>query len=305
VVTATTHPIYIIGHGYMGHKLLQVLLDQSLASAEQITTVARSLPESQIPNQHLVWDLDRTEPVKQSIPEPGAIIYYFVPPPPKGRRDTRAQTFIAQLEQNTRAETRPAKIVLISTTGVYGNCYGQWVDETAPLNPSVDRARRRADAEQQFQHYAQNHNIPLVILRVSGIYAADKLPLKRIQAQTPVVREEDSPYSNRIHADDLLNICIIAGLNPDIEGIYNCSDGHPTTMYDYFMRVARASHLPEPPAISLEQARSKLSSGMLSYMNESRRIDNHKLLKDFKLTLKYPDLEQGLNTDRHFLQPEL
>lgn len=294
MLTATTHPIYIIGHGYMGHKLLQALLEQSLASAEQITTVARSLPEPHSQNPHLVWDLDSTEAVNHSIPKPNAIIFYFVPPPPKGRQDTRVQTFIAQLEQNTQAETKPAKIVLISTTGVYGNCHGQWVDETTPLNPSVDRARRRADAEQQFQHYAQNHNIPLVILRVSGIYAADKLPLKRIQAQTPVVQEEDSPYSNRIHANDLLNICLIAGLNPDIEGVYNCSDSHPTTMYDYFMRVARASYLPAPPSISREQARSELSSGMLSYMDESRRIDNHKLLKDFKLTLKYPDLEQGL-----------
>ncbi len=294
MLTATSQPIHIIGHGYMGHKLLQALLEQSLASAEQITTVARSQPESHFQNPHLAWDLDNTETDSHSIPKPNAIIYYFVPPPPRGRLDSRAQAFITQLEQNTQAQTRPAKIVLISTTGVYGNCHGQWVDENTPLNPSVDRARRRADAEQQFQHYAQQHNIPLVILRVSGIYAADKLPLKRIQAQTPVVREEDSPYSNRIHADDLLNICLIAGLNPDIEGVYNCSDGHPTTMYDYFMRVARASHLPEPPAISLEQARSELSSGMLSYMDESRRIDNHKLLKDFKLTLKYPDLEQGL-----------
>ena len=294
MLTATSQPIHIIGHGYMGHKLLQALLEQSLASAEQITTVARSQPESHFQNPHLAWDLDSTETDSHSIPKPNAIIYYFVPPPPRGRLDSRAQAFITQLEQNTQAQTRPAKIVLISTTGVYGNCHGQWVDENTPLNPSVDRARRRADAEQQFQHYAQQHNIPLVILRVSGIYAADKLPLKRIQAQTPVVREEDSPYSNRIHADDLLNICLIAGLNPDIEGVYNCSDGHPTTMYDYFMRVARASHLPEPPVISLEQARSELSSGMLSYMDESRRIDNHKLLKDFKLTLKYPDLEQGL-----------
>ena len=295
MLTATSRPIHIIGHGYMGHKLLQALLDRSLACAEQITTIARSQPESQFHNPHLIWDLDRAEPPNHSMPKPGAIIYYFVPPPPKGRQDSRAQVFIAQLEQNTRAESRPAKIVLISTTGVYGHCHGQWVDETAPLNPSVDRARRRADAERQFQHYAQTHNIPLVILRVSGIYAADKLPLQRIRAQIPVVREQDSPYSNRIHADDLLNICLIAGLNPDIEGIYNCSDGHPTTMYDYFMRVARAAHLPEPPAISLAQARSELSSGMLSYMDESRRIDNHKLLKDFKLTLKYPDLEQGLN----------
>ncbi len=297
MLTATTNPIDIIGYGYMGHKLLQALLTRQLASAQQITTIARNKP-NQAYNKHksnfLIWDLDKNNASIPYLVKSATIIYYFVPPPPKGQQDSRSRAFIQQLQQNTQAHTKPEKIVLISTTGVYGNCHGQWVNESAPLNPSVDRAHRRADAEQQFQHYAQKYNIALVILRVSGIYAPDKLPLRRIKSQTPVVREQDSPYSNRIHADDLLEICLLAGLNPDIKGIYNCSDGHPTTMYDYFMHVARACHLPEPPAISLQQARSELSSGMLSYMNESRRIDNHKLLKDFNLQLKYPDLERGL-----------
>lgn len=295
MLKATDKPIYITGYGYMGKKLLQALLDRQLASETQITTIARTPLDAQQHNPYMAWDLDNThclpEHTQINFPENNAIIYYFVPPTPTGQHDLRAQTFIRQLEQNTHTIQ---KIVLISTTGVYGNCHGQWVDETTPLNPSVDRARRRADAEQQFQHYAQSHHVPLVILRVSGIYGPNKLPLKRIQAQTPVVREQDSPYSNRIHADDLVEICLLAGLEQNISGIYNCSDGHPTTMYDYFMHVARASSLPEPPAITLDHARSELSSGMLSYMDESRRISNKKLLKDFKLHLKYPDLEQGL-----------
>jgi len=229
-------------------------------------------------------------PLPEQLQIHPSVLYYFAPPPAQGSIDTRARQFIKQLIK------APSRIVLISTTGVYGNCHGQWVNENTALNPGVDRARRRVDAEQQFQSYCREFNIPLVILRVSGIYGPGKLPLKRIKTQTPIVREEDSPFSNRIHTDDLLEICLKAGLSENIEGIFNCADGHPTTMYDYFIKVARAKKLPEPPAITLQQAKTQLSAGMLSYMSESRRIDNQKLLTVFDLSLKYPDLEKGLSS---------
>ncbi len=294
MLKATLNPVHIVGYGYLGAKLLKALIDRDLAAAEQIFTVSRSATEHQ--GQSIFWDLDNACPAAQNYSADQTIIFYFVPPPRSGQQDSRARHYIKQLRLHNN---KPRKIVLISTTGVYGDCQGQWVDEHTPLKPAVDRARRRVDAEQLFQDFCQSNNIALVILRVSGIYAADKLPLKRLQAQTPVVREQDSPYSNRIHADDLLEICLIAGLKQELSGIYNCSDGHPTTMYDYFIRVARACELPEPPAISLQQARAKLSSGMLSYMDESRRIDNKKLLTDFKMTLQFPELKQGLAALKH------
>jgi nucleoside-diphosphate-sugar epimerase len=292
-----TRPIIIVGCGYIGQKLVKQLLLTHSATAEHITAVVRSQASQSaceaLGIRSLVLDLD--DPGSQfpdTLTDSHSILYYFAPPPSQGEQDQRARHFIQLLSDNH--STPPAKIVLISTTGVYGDCHGQWVDESSPVNPQVDRARRRANAEQQFQSYCQEQAIPLVILRVSGIYGSDKLPLKRIKAQTPIVRQEDSPYSNRIHADDLTDICRQAGLDDSIEGIFNCADGHPTTMYDYFMRVAKAHHLPEPPAITLEQAQSQLSAGMLSYMAESRQIDNHKLLEQFQISLKYPDLDSGL-----------
>ena len=286
--------IYIIGCGYLGRKLLHELLERNLALADNITALVRTQSSRQLcahSGVHsIAYDMDDPDkPLPETLTLDRSVIYYFAPPPPQGEKDSRAHNFLKQL-----SPARPSKIVLISTTGVYGNCHGQWVNENTPLNPSVKRARRRVDAEQQFQHYCQTFQIPLVILRVSGIYGPGKLPLKRIKAQTPIVREQDSPFSNRIHADDLIEICLQAGLSSEIKGIFNCSDGHPSTMYDYFIKVARASHLPEPPGITLQQAKTQLSAGMLSYMEESRRIDNQKLLSTFKLSLKYPDLEKGL-----------
>ena len=219
----------------------------------------------------------------------GRRIIYLAPPPRSGQLDTRIKNFLAAIKTQ-----QPDKFVLISTTGVYGDCGGEWIDEQTPLNPTVDRARRRVDAEQQVQAFCEARNIPLVILRVPGIYGPGKLPLARIKKGAPVVRQQDSPYTNRIHAYDLVNICQAALTENNISGIYNCADGNPGTMYEYFMQVADAYNLPRPPASPLQQAEQQLSAGMLSYMGESRRIGNEKLLKDFPLTLQYPDLRVGL-----------
>jgi nucleoside-diphosphate-sugar epimerase len=158
----------------------------------------------------------------------------------------------------------------------------------------ADRAHRRADAEQQVQQYCQQQNIPLVILRVAGIYGPGKIPVERIKSGEPIVNQQDSPFTNRIHVADLVTVCERALVSPTITGIYNVTDGHPGTMYEYFTGVATRLNLPAPPAISLEQAQQQLSAGMLSYMAESRRIDNVKLLKDFAMALQYPDLAHGL-----------
>ena len=285
--------VVIAGCGYLGKKVIKALVKQDIIKAEKIISLVKTEQSRNFCLEQGVemycFDFDQSDWVLPDIIKTSnTLVYYFMPPPRQGKVDSRVQKFIAQLQQ--KQSYSAAKIVLISTTGVYGNCHGQWVDENYPVNPQIDRAFRRVDAEQQFQSYCRSGNIPLVILRVSGIYGPGKLPIKRIKAHTPIVRRDDSPYSNRIHSDDLVEICVKAGLSRDISGIFNCADGHPTTMYDYFMKIAQANQLPEPPSISIAEARKQLSAGMLSYMDESRRISNKKLLSAFKLQLKYPQL---------------
>ena len=282
-------PIIIAGCGYIGK-----LLGRELARQYSVTgLVNREASARQCEQMGLhcqAVDFDDPGTLKNSdLDATARAVIYLVPPPRSGQKDTRLKHFLAAIEHQP-----PARFVLISTTGVYGDCGGRWVDEQAPVSPGVDRARRRADAETQAQAFCKRHNIPLVILRVPGIYGPGKLPLARIRKGDPVVRAEDSPYTNRIHAYDLVTICKIALTRDAIHGIYNCSDGHPGTMYEYFMKVADANQLPRPPAISLDQASRQLSPGMLSYMAESRRISNEKLLREFALSLRYPDLDSGL-----------
>ena len=282
--------IVITGCGHIGKLLAPQLLKKKIPVTAYVSSET-SLAECQ--NRNIpckIIDLDTgLDKALHDINLAGHRVIYLVPPPRIGKIDVRLTNHLHTIEKH-----KPEKFVLISTTGVYGNCKGAWVDETTPLNPTADRAFRRADAERQAQQFCHRLSIPLVILRVPGIYGPGKIPLTRIKSRQPIVNKQDSPFTNRIHADDLVTICEQALLNPGITGIYNVADGHPGTMYDYFVGVASAMNLPAPPAISLEEARHQLSEGMLSYMVESRRINNKKLLKDFALVLRYPDLQAGL-----------
>lgn len=234
-------------------------------------------------------DLDATIPWTPAPIAP-SILYYFAPPPAAGPDDGRVARFLDSLNP----ANFPKRCIYISTSGVYGDCGGDWVSEDRPTNPQSERACRRLAAESRFQDWCRPRGIELVILRVPGIYGPGRLPIERIRNRVPVVREEESPFSNRIHGDDLASICIAAARSERARGIYNVSDGHPTTMTDYFYRVADLLGLPRPPAISMDQARRVLSPGMLSFLDESKRLDNRRMLADLTVQLRFPDLSAGL-----------
>lgn len=278
----------IIGCGYIG----QALARRYLARGDSVTGVVRT-PASAEVLQHLgirplVLDLDGDWP--QTIETQGERIFYLAPPPEEGDQDPR----VRRLVKVFGVQGQPARLVYMSTTGVYGDCQGDWVDETRPIRPQVPRAKRRADAEQVLGEWSRGSGSDLVILRVAGFYGPGRLPLERIRQGLPVVREDESPYSNRIHAEDLVEVCLAAMARGGSGEVYNVSDGQPTSMTDYFYRVADLAGLPRPPAIGLAEAAGRLSPGMLSYMRESRRLSNRKLRENLGVRLRYPTLDQGL-----------
>lgn len=282
--------ITIVGCGYIGKLLARQLLTKGFSVTGVVSSDASADECLQNNIACIKVDLEDLASIESAdINVNNCRVIYLVPPSLHGTDDERIQHFLDVI-----SDQQPEKFVLISTTGVYGDCKGNWIDEDTPLHPVLDRALRRADAEQRARNFCEKNNIPLVILRVPGIYGPGKLPLARIKKGVPIVRQEDSPYSNRIHAYDLVKTCEKGLIKLDITGIYNVSDSHPSTMYDYFMRVAEAAGLPAPPAISLQQAKEVLTSGMLSYMRESRRIKNEKLLTDFNMQLMFPELKSGL-----------
>ncbi len=278
----------IVGCGYVGSRLAQAYASKGAAISAVVgcEASARRLLESGIPTA--IWNLD-----KSNRPELGTAqenIFYLVPPPGDGVVDTRMQHFLAAL----KLQVPPKRIVLISTTGVYGDCQGGWVEENHQTAPTTPRSRRRLDAENQLRCYCDANACEWVIARVAGIYGPDRLPLERLRAGTPMVSASEAPWTNRIHVDDLVQV-LMAAMEKDCSSeIFNVSDGTPGNMREYFDWIADLAGLPRAPQIDLANAGERLSQGMLSYLRESRRIDNHKMLEQLQIQLNYPTLEGGL-----------
>jgi nucleoside-diphosphate-sugar epimerase len=282
-------PVFIIGCGDIGRRVASL----ELAAGNPVAALVRSEATVRQLRQQGVGvvrgDLDAPESLA-NLPVHAAVLYYFAPPPAKGTDDPRLKAVLAALSP----AVLPKRVVYISTSGVYGDCQGAWIDEDRPLNPQTDRARRRAAAELALRSWSGRHGVPCVILRVPGIYGPGRLPVERIRQGIPVVNEHESPYSNRIHADDLAQACFAAARYGRPGAAYNVSDGHPTTMTDYFCRAADALGLPRPPVISLAEARRVFTPSMLSFLEEPKRLDNRRMIEELQVVLRYPDLASGL-----------
>jgi nucleoside-diphosphate-sugar epimerase len=235
------------------------------------------------------FDLDRPETL--AALQGADALLYCAPPPATGTADTRTTHLLAAL---AKGRILPARIVYVSTSGVYGDCGGARVDESRAVRPQTDRARRRVDAERQLALWCSERGVGLVILRAPGIYAADRLPLERLRAGTPVLRAEDDVYTNHIHADDLAGIAVRALEDAAPAGTYNASDDSAVRMGDWFDLVAERAGLPRPPRIARAEAFGRIAPESLSFMSESRRLANRRMKEALGVRLRYPTVFEGV-----------
>ncbi len=281
--------IVIVGCGDIGRRVARL----ALAQGEAVTALVRSPEKARelegMGMTTVLGDLDHPGPIA-ALPTRGAVVFYFVPPPGGGEIDTRVRTFCGSIEPGEE----PEKIIYMSTTGVYGDTRGEWVNEETPVNPQTSRGRRRLDAEGLLRGWGGHRKVPTIVLRVTGIYGPNRFPLDRIKGGHPVLREDEAPYTNRIHADDLARVCIAAAERAEGGEIFNVSDGCPGTLTEYFDAVADAFGLPRPPRVTLEEARKVMTPLMLSYIAESRRIDNRRMRERLGVELLYPTLQEGI-----------
>ena len=282
--------IFIVGCGNIGSQLAGIWRERGAS----VTALARSAASAQrlqgLGLETLRGDLDDPTSL-QGLPLADTLLYYLAPPQPRGEGDQRIRHLLSTLSD---ANTFPRRIVYISTSGVYGDTGGAWVTEETPPNPQTARAQRRLDAENALREFGLAHGTPVIILRVGGIYGPGRLPRERLEKGLPVLNENECGFTNRIHADDLLAVLVAAAEKGQGGEVYNVSDGNPGNMTQYFNAVADALGLPRPASLPMHEAREQLSDAMLSYLTESRRMDNCKLLRQFDLTLRYPDLAHGL-----------
>lgn len=220
-------------------------------------------------------------------------VLHLAPPPAQGKDDSRTRDLLCAL----RRRTPPAALVYGSTSGVYGDCGGEWVAETRALQAGTARARRRVAAERQLRFYGRSAGVRTSILRIPGIYAPDRLggtPRERLLKGTPVLRAEDDVYTNHIHADDLARACLAALWGGAPQRVYHASDDSELKMGDYFDLAAGLYGLPRPPRLPRLQAAQELPPTLLSFMSESRRLENTRLKRELRLRLRYPTVTAGL-----------
>lgn len=280
----------IVGCGYVGQRLAQ-----QLNSTHSLVAIVRSEKSvAALKSQGvdaIAIDLDTvtadTWPLTAQ-PVEGATLFYLAPPPGEGLSDLRLDCFLR------RIKGKPATFVYMSTTGVYGNRAGGEVDESTPVDPQTDRAHRRMSAEHMTRVWCNERQVRRVVLRVPGIYGPGRIAVSRLNRGEPFVRVEEAGITNRIHVDDLVAVCLSVGNNGDARGVYNVSDGNSMSSTEFMRRVAKIADLPPPVEIPLEEARREFSAERLSFLNESRRVSNRRLLTDLGVTLRYADIDAGI-----------
>jgi len=283
---------FIFGCGDLGRRIAQCLISDGV-NPEEISSFVRSQESASLAAAMSLSvatiDVDQT-PIDLSECHKKQV-YFTVAPQSYGTTDLRSRRILQTLKSN---DILPAKVVLISTTGVYGNSTKEWITESSVLRPENDRGQRRLDAERQWSDWAKGFDIELVILRVPGLYAYSRLSHERFKKRSPLVKVSECGFSNRIHADDLARICVIA-MNVAKGGrIYNATDGSPSTITEYLQTAAKVLGYAAMPEVSLADAPELISSSMLSYFKDSRKISNRKMLTELNVKLMYPDLCQGI-----------
>ena len=276
--------LLVIGFGDVAHRTVGLLPE-----GVEVRAVSR---------KHGI-DLDRPETLVGLAGWADAVLH-CAPPPNTGTTDPRTAALLGCLDAGG---ILPHRLVYISTSGVYGDCGGDLVDEARPVNPQTPRAARRVDAERRLLTWGARHAAAVVILRAPGIYAADRLPADRLMQGTPVLADQDDVYTNHIHADDLAAIAL-AALDPAAPaGVYNACDDTQMKMGAYFDLVAARLGLPVPPRILRKDAAQSIPAATLSFMGESRRLVNRKMKARLGVKLAYPTVFEGVPDNRRAAHP--
>ncbi len=252
-------------------------------------------------------DLDFLPGLKRAgaLARSASAVLHMAPPPGEGADDPRMKRWLAASAtpsklgrhaaerppssaikmRSTIRPHKPLRNVYVSTTGVYGDCAGERIDETRRTKPANARAKRRVAAESRLRAFRSQR---FALLRAPGIYAAERLPVERLRSGTPALSAEDDVFTNHIHGDDLARAIWLAVFRGGANRVFNVVDDGEQKMGDYFDQVAAAVGLPKPPRLPRALLMREVSPMLYSFMSESRRIDNARLKRELRLRFKYP-----------------
>ncbi len=195
-------------------------------------------------------------------------------------------------EADALRAARPEWVGYLSTTGVYGDHDGGWVDETTPLTPGTARGRQRVLAEAQWQALAADHGWPLHIFRLAGIYGPGRGPFRKVKDGTAQRIVKPGQFFSRIHVEDIGQVLDASIHRPDPGAVYNVCDDDPSPPQDVLAHAAELLGLPIPPEVDIDKA--DMTPMARSFYAESKRVRNDRMKRDLGIRLLYPTYRDGL-----------
>jgi nucleoside-diphosphate-sugar epimerase len=283
--------LLIVGCGDVGLRVLRLLRGRwqvmALTSSPDRIGLLRAAGAVPLPG-----DLDRPSTLARLANLADAVLH-LAPPPGAGTDDPRTLALLRALARGGSVQ----RLVYASTSGVYGDCGGAWVRETRAVHPLTDRARRRVFAEGCVRAFARALRLRVTVLRVPGIYALDRPdgdPRERVRRGTPALVTGEDVFTNHIHADDLARACVAALLRGPTPRTIHVNDDSAALLGDHLDRVADLCGLPRVPRLTRAEAAALLGAARMSFLRESRRLDNTRMKRELKLALRYPDVEAAL-----------
>lgn len=205
--------------------------------------------------------------------------------------DKSGDPFLAALEAGILA-AKPAWVGYLSTTGVYGDHAGAWVDESTALSPATTRGHYRVIAEQQWLDLYKTAGLPVHIFRLAGIYGPGRGPFAKVRAGTARRIIKDNQVFSRIHVEDIAQTLAASIARPNPGQIYNVCDDAPAPPQDVIGYAAALLGLPLPPAMDYETAEMTLMAR--SFYAESKKVSNARIKGELGVNLRFPDYKSGL-----------
>lgn len=276
-----TATLLTLGHGYTARALARDLAPQGW----NLTGTTRSSEEAGrngdgVTEMHVWPGTDLRPLIKQATH-----VLVSAAPGPEG------DPFLPHVSE-ALTEHAPLWLGYLSTTGVYGDHDGNWVDETTPLAPSTRRGQMRVEAEAAWGALAAQARLPLHIFRLAGIYGPGRGPFAKVRAGTARRIIKPGQVFSRIHVDDIAQVLAASIARPDPGAIYNVCDNDPAPPEDVIAHAAELLGLPVPPAE--EFASAEMTPMARSFYAESKKVRNDRILRELGVNLRYPDYRSGL-----------
>jgi len=183
-------------------------------------------------------------------------------------------------------------ITYLSATSVYGNHNGDWVDENSKTNPTSTKGIDRLSAEKSWLNLAEKNNLPLQILRLSGIYSNQNNILSRLKEGNTKIINKKNQFFSRIHVEDIANILFKSLQNFKAKEIYNLSDDKPASTEEVILYGSKLLNTEKPETVELTSIKSEK---VKNFYKDSKKVDNKKMKEFFNYKLKYPTYIEGLN----------